>query len=45
MNSRGASMNRTEERLADALTAAARAIPEDTLRPLIAPPPGGGRRG
>ena len=32
-------MNRTEERLADALTAAARAIPEDTLRPLITPPP------
>ena len=39
MNSRGARMNRTEERLTDALTAAARAIPEDTLRPLIAPPP------
>ncbi len=39
MNSRGARMNRTEERLADALTAAARAIPQDTLRPLIAPPP------
>ena len=32
-------MSRTEDRLTDALTAAARAIPEDTLRPLIAPPP------
>lgn len=32
-------MSRTEDRLTDALTAAARAIPDDTLRPLIAPPP------
>jgi hypothetical protein len=32
-------MTRTEDRLTDALTAAAGAIPEDTLRPLIAPPP------
>ncbi len=32
-------MSRTEERLTDALTAAARSIPEDALRPLIAPPP------
>jgi hypothetical protein len=39
MNSRGASMNRTEDRLTDALRAAARAIPEDTLHPLIARPP------
>lgn len=31
-------MSRTEDRLADALTAAARAIPEDTLRPLVVPP-------
>ena len=31
-------MTRTEDRLTDALTAAARAIPEDTLRPLVAPP-------
>jgi hypothetical protein len=38
MNSRGASMNRTEERLTDALGAAARAIPEETLRPLLVPP-------
>jgi hypothetical protein len=38
MNSRGASMNSTEDRLADALAAAARAIPEETLRPLLVPP-------
>jgi hypothetical protein len=38
MNRRGASMNRTEERLTDALGAAARAIPEETLRPLLVPP-------
>ena len=31
-------MTRTEDRLTDALTAAARAISEDTLRPLVAPP-------
>jgi hypothetical protein len=31
-------MTRTEDRLTDALTAAARAVPEDTLRPLVAPP-------
>jgi hypothetical protein len=30
-------MSRTEDRLADALTAAARAVPEETLRPLVAP--------
>ena len=33
-------MSRTEERLADALAAAARAVPQDTLRPLTAPPSG-----
>jgi hypothetical protein len=38
MNRRGASMNRTEERLTDALGAAARAIPEETLHPLLVPP-------
>jgi hypothetical protein len=32
-------MSRTEDRLTDALTAAARAVPDDTLRPLIAPRP------
>lgn len=32
-------MSRTEDRLTDALSAAARTIPEDTLHPLIAPPP------
>ena len=32
-------MSRTEDRLTDALTAAARTIPEDTLHPLIVPPP------
>jgi hypothetical protein len=32
-------MSRTEDRLTDALAAAARTIPEDTLHPLIAPPP------
>ena len=31
-------MSRTEERLADALTAAARAVPEERLRPLAVPP-------
>lgn len=31
-------MNSIEDRLADALTAVARAVPEETLRPLIAPP-------
>ena len=31
-------MSRTEDRLADALAAAARAVPEETLRPLIAAP-------
>ena len=31
-------MTRTEDRLTDALSAAARAVPEETLRPLIAPP-------
>ena len=31
-------MTRTEDRLTDALTAAARAVPEEALRPLIAPP-------
>ncbi len=31
-------MTRTEDRLTDALTAAARAVPQETLRPLIAPP-------
>lgn len=30
-------MTRTEERLADALAAAARAVPEESLRPLVAP--------
>ncbi len=33
-------MTRTEERLADALGAAAQAVREDTLRPLTAPEPG-----
>lgn len=32
-------MTRTEERLADALDAAARALQEDTLRPLVVPEP------
>ncbi len=32
-------MTQTEDRLTDALTAAARAVPQETLRPLIAPPP------
>jgi hypothetical protein len=31
-------MTRTEDRLTDALTAAARAVPQETVRPLIAPP-------
>lgn len=31
-------MSRTEDRLTDALTAAARTVPEERLRPLIAPP-------
>ena len=31
-------MTRTEDRLTDALTAAARAVPKEALRPLIAPP-------
>jgi len=31
-------MTRTEDRLTEALTAAARAVPEESLRPLIAPP-------
>ena len=31
-------MSRTEDRLADALAAAARAVPEGTLRPLASPP-------
>lgn len=31
-------MTRTEDRLTDALTAAARAVPEESLRPLIVPP-------
>jgi hypothetical protein len=31
-------MSKTEERLTDALTAAARTIPEETLRPLLIPP-------
>lgn len=31
-------MTRTEDRLTDALAAAARAVPEETLRPLVAPP-------
>lgn len=30
-------MTRTEERLADALAAAARAVPEESLRPLVVP--------
>ena len=33
-------MTRTENRLTDALSAAARAVPEETLRPLITPPAG-----
>jgi len=31
-------MTRTENRLTDALSAAARAIPQESLRPLITPP-------
>jgi hypothetical protein len=37
-------MTRTEERLADALDAAARAVPEDTMRPLQVPEREAGRR-
>ncbi len=37
-------MTRTEDRLADALGAAARTVREDTLRPLAVPEPGGRRR-
>lgn len=37
-------MTRTEDRLADALSAAARAVPEDALRRLV-PPPAPSRRG
>jgi hypothetical protein len=36
----GASMTRTEDRLTDALGAAASAIPEESLRPLVEPDPG-----
>jgi hypothetical protein len=32
-------MTRTEDRLADALGAVAAAVPEETLRPLVSPPP------
>ena len=42
---RGVSMSRTEDRLTDALAAAARAVPEETLRPLAVPRPRTGHRG
>ena len=32
-------MTKTEDRLADALDAAARAVPEESLRPLVEPVP------